>query len=385
MKRQILKAVGVLAALAVAALTIAGTSVRALAADTVGGEEVTFDKYLVMDQNANVPNVTFTFKAEAGSAVNADKGKGTPAVKAGIGTPEVGNAVFTAPDDAAEGTKTYSTAADGDSVALAAGQKYAKQTVTVDLSDITFTEPGIYRYVITEEASAAEGITNDAVSTRILDVYVVSDENGNLSIAGNVLHKSEDIAGNTGGDYGDKKDSGFTNSYATKDLTISKKVTGNQGFRNKYFAFTVKISGAAPETKYDVDLTGATSGSIAGADATNPSSLYAGVDGSVTETFYLKNGESIIVRGLTAGTKYTVSEENEDYTASWALDNGGQIPGNSTGERSMGGESHSVEFTNHREGAVPTGILVDVAPYLIMVLIACGACALLFGRKRRKR
>ena len=57
--------------------------------------------------------------------------------------------------------------------------------------------------------------------------------------------------------YDTTKDKGFTNEYATQDLTFSKTVTGNQGSREKYFQFTVKISNAVAGTKYDVDLTNA--------------------------------------------------------------------------------------------------------------------------------
>ena len=49
--------------------------------------------------------------------------------------------------------------------------------------------------------------------------------------------------------YDTTKDKGFTNEYATQDLTFSKTVTGNQGSREKYSQFTVKISNAVAGTK----------------------------------------------------------------------------------------------------------------------------------------
>lgn len=387
MKKKVLKAAGVLSALAV---VIAGILLRPIAAEAVNGGQVTFNKYLVMDQKANVPNATFEFEVKAGDPIAADVDNNKPAVKAGIGSPTITKAVFTAPTASGSaagtsgGTETYASVQTTDTVTLKEGEKYAKQTVTVDFTAVTFPEPGIYRYIITEKTAAADGITNDA-DLRVLDVYVESDDEGELSVTGNVLHKKLDIKGNEGGTYGTDKDDGFTNTYVTNDLTISKSVTGNQGFRNKYFKFVVNISGASAGTVYTVDLSKATTGSISGVDAVNPSFIITSADGTGEGIFYLKNGESIVIQGLTAGTSYTVSEENEDYIASYVIDGGQSVNDNKTETQTMGTIDHRVAFTNRREGTVPTGIMLDVAPYLGMVLIAGIACILLFGRKRRRR
>ena len=84
-----------------------------------------------------------------------------------------------------------------------------------DFSKVQFTEPGIYRYVVTESGTS-QGITNDADLTRIVDVYVndvTTDEGKALTIAGYVLHSSE----NGEPDVAAGEDFGSTGAYvATK-------------------------------------------------------------------------------------------------------------------------------------------------------------------------
>ena len=190
---------------------------------TIGGTKTTtFDKFLVMDFQANVPNATFSYAVTAGTAkaydvhgkkfqvlagVDADK-----VTMAGVGTGAVaGQIVFTQGD----GSDTHDTTKDAYVKDLAASKKYALKTATLDFSKVQFTEPGIYRYVVTESGTS-QGITNDADLTRIVDVYVndaTTDEGKALTIAGYVLHSSE----NGEPDVAAGEDFGSTGAYvATK-------------------------------------------------------------------------------------------------------------------------------------------------------------------------
>ena len=232
-----------------------------------GTKTTTFDKFLVMDKQANVPNAKFTYTVTAGNAKAYDVAGKKFQVLAGVdadkitmagvgGTAEAAAAansiVFRqgdGSDGAHEGKDQYVKDLD------TTKQKYAMKTATLDFSAVQFTEPGVYRYIITESGTN-QGITNDADLTRVLDVYVndaSADVDGaftkKLTIAGYVLHSNEndepDVAagadfGSTGA-YTDKKSQGFTNSYDTSDLTLRKQVTGNQASRDKYFEFTLNI------------------------------------------------------------------------------------------------------------------------------------------------
>lgn len=354
----------------------------------VNGGTAVFEKYLVMDAEANVPDVTFEFaiSAENVSQINSD-GTGTVQVHPGNdknrvqGEPVISTAEFT------PNQKTYKSVqnepssvtvqnhtdgagkADSDALTLNSGKKYARSDVTVDLKNVKFNEPGVYRYVISEKDAddtvtadaglymhnSDMGITNDSDKTRTLDVYVI-DVNGSLQIQGYVLHNEEASAAvsrNTDSSVNPAgKSGGYVNDYETENLTIRKTVAGNQASRDEYFKFTLDIMGL-PGTVYKVDLSNAdlvTKGTGANdadrtAQAQGPQTYVNGIsentalrvtssgleagtytmdnDGSMTFTanadagliedgkavFWLQTGQSVTVDGIARNSSYTVCED----------------------------------------------------------------------------
>ena len=355
----------------------AGTTYSSTLTTENDKKATTLDKYLVMKADANVPNAQFTFSVAPGTVIDADKTNGTLAVLAGIGTPVLSNGgtmTFSTADtttaEAAKGTDTpvFVTADTSD-------EKYVKKTLTLDFSGVAFTEPGVYRYLITE-AGTNQGITNgyvDASTTetvRTLDVYVedagttVADGTDagkpQLKITGYVMYNgtqtgapkasaaTPEATPNGAEVTGATKNDTITNVYSSQDLTFGKAVTGNQGSKDKYFKYTVEISNISAEnTKLSVDLSGAdsavpaspnaaTNGNYAG--KVNPAELIADTtktvdaDGytaeavtageapdtvtayKITAEYYLQNGQYITIQGLPKGASYSVTEDEEDYT-----------------------------------------------------------------------
>lgn len=368
--------------------------------NVIGGTKTTtFDKYLVMDAQAQVPNVSFSYAVTAGQAkaydvdgkkfevlagVDADK-----VTMAGVGSETAGTIAYaqgdaTLQDDNAL-VKDYDKAAE----------KYAKKTAALDFSACQFTEPGIYRYVITESGTN-QGITNDADLTRIVDVYVedASDVDGKkLMIAGYVLHSNTDDApditmgddNGSGGAYAATKSQGFTNTYDTSDLTFRKEVAGNQASHDKYFEFTVAITDAVAGTVYDVDITGAdaTSGTnaatiAANAGKTNPTSLTVGDDGTVTQKFYLQHGQEVKIQGIAKDTNYAVTENAEDYksTAAGVTDYTDAVNG------TVASADLKTSYLNTRDGVIPTGVAMAVAPFAAVTLLG-GIGAVTIVMKKR--
>lgn len=349
----------------------------------------TFDKYLVMDANANVPNVEFEFEITAGSAVDATTGSsrsiyaGDDALRVeGFPVLKVNNTA-TAKVNFAAGDITYNSVQKGDILELGDEEKYAKKTVTVDFTDVDFNAPGIYRYIITEKAGVTQqGISNDKTNTRTLDVFVEYEnaDQGTLMVSNYILYPGTKT--NTSNVEQNTKDDGFTNTYTTYDLTLAKTVTGNQGDRDKYFVFTIETTGAVEGTVYTVDLPDTDS------YASNPETLTA-TEGSVTATYYLKHGQSIVIQGLTSDTAYTITEtgySTDGYTTTYAIDGGGAVTGNATPsqDNTMNGADHTVTFTNDKQGAVPTGILLETAPYLILGAVVVAGLVVLFATRRRR-
>ena len=342
----------------------------------VSGPTVTFDKYLVMKENANVPNTAFSFQVTAGDAVTA-AGEATE-VYAGTEASKVtvsNTAVF------APGDSTSGTVKPNDTLTLEAGKKYADKQVTLDFSGVTYTDPGIYRYVVTEsQVDTENGFTITDGDTRYLDIYIESDDHGVLSCAGTVLHRTTEIINLQGGAYdgsfrtetniNGKKPTGYTNEYTTYDLYLEKQVTGNQGNRNAYFEFEVEITGAIRGTVYDVVLPAVAN------HRENPAKLTCDENGSVKATYYLKDNQKICIQGLTARTQYKVTEILDDgkgYTVTY--DNHGTKGSGKTFaatrmDDNVAKDDNSVLFTNRKEGIIPTGIFLEAAPFLATAVAA---------------
>ena len=397
------------------------------------GSTTSFDKYLVMDEGANVPNVSFEYTIAAGTAQTFSAADKTIAVYAG---PEPEKIAFsgTGISDVEPTDRKFEIAfAAGDSTTLTADmdssdyvknlddfEKYAKKTAQLDFSAVSFDEPGIYRYIITETQGTAQGITYDADNTRVLDVYVedVTTDAAfpELKVSSYILHANADTISIDQTTYGsdgqviiggtEKKSQGFTNEYATHDLTFSKAVSGNQASKDKYFAFKLNIANAAAGTVYTVsyadDGNAATadgSGDVSisanpnnattviASDVIQPATLTADADGKVNQIFYLQHGQKIAIRGLADGTTYTITDGKEDYTAAYVTTDDRDVTvekldvaANSDGIS----KDVVVDFTNTRDGILPTGVILAAAGPAILAAVVLGGMIILIVKNRKR-
>ena len=409
----------------------------------VRGGETGFDKYLVMDEGANVPNVTFEYTFSSGEEQSFDSQGRTFAVNAGP-TPEKivfsgegisdkvkNDCKFEISFSSADSTKTYEQKETTDYVKnLDPGEKYAKKTAALDFSSVGFDEPGIYRYIITETQGSSQGITYDEDNTRVLDVYVVDNtDNGDLTklkVSGYILHSSpssitindtqygsdgEVISGATAqepaAESSDYKSQGFTNEYRSYDLTFRKAVSGNQASRDKYFRFDLEITGAVPGTVYSVSYSddnneNTTDGNadisisknpnsatkVIPEDIVQPDSVRADADGRAEQTFYLQHGQYITVRGLSEGTGYSVRDGKEDYSPSYTTSDLKDIADSKAdvAENSYGiDQDVDISFINTRNGVIPTGVIFAVIPLCVLGIALVGGIVILAVRNRKRK
>jgi hypothetical protein len=393
------------------AMALALCVVPAFAAETqytaVAGTSTTFQKALILDENANVPSVTFQYSIAPGTAIAAVPGTSveviSPSAATGVtGTPSIADITY-APGDA---TVTSATG-----VTIDAGEKAALKTATVDFSGVTFAEPGIYRYIVTETSAGQQGMSydtqldnaNGVSKQRVLDVYVTDNGSGSLAVSSYVFHEevstidasadlgSGEVAAN--GDAVADKSVGYVNEYATYDLTISKTVAGNQASRDKYFKFTVAITNAGANVDLDVDMSNAavaptkSSSTIYeaavmatanGADddnAVNGQQWRTAADGSVTKDIYLQHGQSVVIKGLAAGATYTITEVPEDYKCNQA--------NNQIADTTGMADDATAAFTNTKSGMVPTGVVLSAIPGVALIGIG-GGFAIATARKNKK-
>ena len=314
--------------------------------------------------------------------------------------PTIGTAVFTNNDakyDTAQelvSTGIQVTTGTKDPVTLAAGQSYAKHDVSVDFTGVTFKEPGIYRYEITETADATGTITNDTDTTRIMDVYVIDDE-GVLKVQGYVLHKNDGVVKQDGTSATGKAE-GYVNKMDARDVKVEKTVTGNQASHDEYFKITLKIEKALPNTTYTVDLTNADATTTTnGANTTahtNEATITTDADGKATVDYWLQHGQSIIVRSMNIDATYEMNEDktamnNEGYVATITSTDTADTIAN--GDYKVSGKIEKtdndqidISFSNKRSGVIPTGVIMTVAPFAAVTLL--GAAGMVTIKMRKK-
>ena len=380
----------IMAFLMITALIMSIAAISASAYTPVAGDDtLSFNKFLIVDEDARIPAITFNYTIAPGTAVAADTANNKPAIIAGVGTPTIGSASF------ASGETAYTTVHGTDEITLDSGEKYAKKTVTVDFPNVNFSQPGIYRYVITEstnddnKAVSYDTQTSGTARTRYLDVYVI-DNNGALEVSEYVMHTTADVVEAATSPAPDKS-SGFVNEITSHDFTFGKEVTGNQGSKDKYFLFELVITGAQANTTYSVDLTSAEA-SPAKTDATkyttmtNPTSFTTNGEGDATVSFYLKDGQYIKIPGLPEGYGYTLTEDAEDYASSATISATNGKSGVAYSDPATGSSVAAdikTGYTNDRTGIIPTGVLLTIAPFAIGLLLF-GALIIFFVAKRRR-
>lgn len=407
------------AALAACVMVVSQLAVPNVAAagDTI--DSVQIKKYLVIKKNVTAPTVSFTYTLASGTAIPATDT--THEIKAGpdgavfASTGGTSMTVVFAPDDA---LTPESSAPSGSTIQFATAdtsdEAYVEKDITVDLSGVTFPAAGIYRYIITEQTPEATGITYDSVNKRYIDVFVHKYDQGedDKYVAYTAIVKLNDGAPDTEGKADTAtKSTGFTNRYATDNLSFSKEVTGNQSSFNQYFKFTVKLTGSLSTVSGDTHV------KLGGVFDAKPAESMATVyDGDVMaransietfddegesiytkrsyvtlsqliegKDFYLKGGQSISLTGLPTGMGYVVTEVEEDYTPSVEVtgDEDCSKNENSVTDSALT-QNTNLAFINERSGIIPaTGVAAAFA-LPVAVLLAGIAGIVLLVLKRLK-
>ncbi len=325
---------------------------------------VQFEKTLDMTgaDGASTPGVKFKYSVSAGTAVAATST--TPEIKAGVGQPTIADV-------------TYNV-----------GDSNLTKEATVDFSNVTFTAPGIYRYIITETKSETTGIYEnikyDEQAVRYLDVYVQNVfTEGNVTsyrITNYVLTDTAlaPVISENGqkviyGEGNSSKSTGYTNKYSTWSLTLDKTLAGTMADYSKEFSFIITIKGMQPGSKVTVD----------GA----PFETAADENGNIEINKTLGNGDRIVITGIPANASYEITENLTDadgYTPSIEAKAAAiKGNGNKTVKADMDAANEEVHYTNTKNAVTPTGIAMTVAPYILMVAVA-GIFAVLFLRRRHE-
>ncbi len=268
----------------------------------------------------------------------------------------------------------------------AANVQYLELTFTPS----AFTAAGIYRYKITETVTyTGTGVTEGENTDHelFLDVYV-KDTNANTAgqtIYGYVLHTGDDSINGSTSTNTDTKVEGFVyDEYHTSNLTVSKTLVNDAAMNSHEFPMAVTIAEGSVSAGFHL-LTEKTG------TATVAATL---ADKTYTDSAKVANGGTVKYVGLPTGATFTVTETNDvtgtTYKVTHAIDGGTSTE---DGNKYTGGtataavttvaadSAHTVAFTNELVLISPTGVVMRVAPYALMLI---GGFVLLVISRRRK-
>ena len=405
MKRNISKALAILMTLALI-MTLA-----AMSASAVYGGTTTFEKEFAIPDGANMPNVQFEYGIEPGIAVPVSATNeiaiyaGPTATVDGVDYPFIANAVFPSDDNSTNNHDNRDGTVDPDD----STKKIYIDNATIDLTGIEFTTAGVYRYVIHEkvdpEITEVPGVTYENNGQRYLDVFVFPGDHDNNPDTPDQLMVTECAMTKNPSNftkyydndeskwvytYTDPdarvKSSGYKNSLDTIDLAFTKDITGNQADTSKKFTFTLSFTGANPNQEYILDITGDNviieDVEGVGSHVTN-GKITTDANGAYTGTFSLTKGDVVKVLDLPVGIRYSVTEDAEDYTPTAANVTGYTDATSNTNDDEGADADINTSYTNNREGIIPTGVILTVAPFMIGLLLFGAVMMFMISRRRR--
>ena len=415
------KAVGILAATSmVATMSIAAfaddAEVQTDGTQTTSSATVSMLKTIkLVDENIDggsyiskhCPNVSYTYTITAPTAAELVAAHGEDNSEISL---KAGN---TAAVNSTTATLSYTSAqSDNDSNDKNAADGLVSRYVEFTFDSSQFTEEGIYRYKVTEsdptgaDASLVENTFNAAgggyVKERYIDVWVIIN-NGTPEIKGyTVVEKTkdqndDDIYMKTGGytetsyDEEGNKDGGTTST--SPDPVTGGNVGEDYRSVSQYTTYDLKVASGLIDT-HKVWVNG-TETTVSGT--------------SLSTTTTLSNGGTYIIKGLPASATYTISEAlksgdtNTYSVTATKTEKGGTAAAISPSVATIGGNGNptsstisnataitstgaltgdTVTVTNTCTSITPTGVILKVIPYVIMVV--AGFAIIVFVARRRK-
>ena len=366
----------------------------------------------------NAPAITFEYTIEAGDAgIVVTDTKGSAVTKAGIGNPTItGTArgkleLVPGDDDQKLNASENGTANRFDLTVSFDGINYTPNPIPDGHTEAEYG-PGIYRYKITETTeetvkNASNIKEGSGANTLYMDVYV----NGAGDIYGYVLFTTD--AGKVEGFVGSQPDGGTydendstADKYCTFNFEVKKEVKNDNYIASTHHQFPFHITLDNPSVTASV-LPIMTVSKNATQDALTAGPIGTAAEGKKATEWKptIADGASIMYVGIPTGTTVTVYETNDVTGATYSAvsehadkDAAGKSIFNgedsNSAEINCGKDALATASKNHTdENAVtfvntlinisPTGVVLRVAPYMLM--LAAGILLFVVTRRRRMR
>ena len=184
----------------------------------------------------------------------------------------------------------------------------------------------------------------------------------------------------TASKFGNEQVVTVVSEYATKSVTIIKKVAGNLGSRDKYFKVHVKIENSIPDSDISINLERA---SATADDISNPTSCTLDNQGSGEFDFWIRHNEKVVVSGIKYGASCEVTEDSGDYAPSVAITENDKATKLSTNKVFCSPLKNDVklQFTNTLSTGIPTGNHIGTG-VIASVFIGFGLLIMLLYKKK---
>lgn len=242
-------------------------------------------------------------------------------------------------------------------------------TFTVDVANLNITKPGIYYYTVTETAGNTAGVdyAADPMIMVITAGYADDGEDSTLSYWVG-LHDSKEF---------NNKNKPFENTYTAGSLNVTKKVTGSLGNKDKKFKIDVTFTAPAGKTvKSTITYVNDGEKSIA-PNAWKLNTTTNKYEANVTVELAHKG--FVQFNNIPKDVTYNVEEQDysrEEYTATYE---------ETTKAGTITSDVKSTTITNKRgDDTIDTGVILDNAPYILMLAVVAGGAMTLVIKKRRE-
>ena len=397
-----------------ATLALSGMMVMSMAMPAMAETSMKFTKRVHTDGDTYAPNTSFSFKVEKNDkpsitigtntfdnfAVDETGGRKAVTMAPVVFKPEVNK--FGEPDFDANNEKL--------------GAHFDGETsIVIDKS--CFPKKGYYFFNLEENKGDYEGVRYN--KTKYTIVVMKKDDTGSDESFKIIVQKTDDLANM------DKKVEMIENNYGkhqppnnpeypdpdpdpspnphpdptpndtTHDVIVTKKIAGQSKNANAAFKFTVKVksSGKSKNEMYKVvsydntDPLHPVMGAVQTIDNTE------GKEGSVSFD-NITEAKGFRVYGLSKYDQVVVTEENgQTYTmtvddvskeANSIMElNKNNLANYTTDFYAVRDKAH-VQITNTRDMLPPTGIVMNVAPYAMMLAVAGGLGVVFMNRKKEE-
>ena len=279
--------------------------------------------------------------------------------------------------------KVYNNVAP-DLIGETVDNKYIVGSVSFDKADTNrsknfeielpnYTGVGVFTYTLKELAGDTKGVAYDA-ATFVVTVYVFQGETGLETKV--TVHDSA----NNQKENKNKLDS-IDNTYSAGTLTVTKVVKGSLGDKSKDNKFTMTVTFKKPEQgTVNSEIIMETNG-----EETERFTPVWDANGLCIKTIAVAHEDNITFKNIPYGVTYTVVENDytgEEYgyqAAQYAItdDNADGV------KNTIDSANETVTVTNEKEGTVDTGVILDNAPYIALMMVVVAGAAVMIIKKRR--